>query len=67
MIQYFSVLLYSMNYIEKNDIKHLTEFDQLCKSRIALSSLKDNVDETPIKFAPTYKFLLGKNEYYCTK
>ena len=53
----------SMNYIEKNDIKHLTEFDQLCKSRIALSNLKDNVDETPIKFAPTYKFLLGKNEY----
>lgn len=53
----------SINYIEKNDIKHLTEFDQLCKSRIALSDLKDNVDEATITFPPTYKFVLGSNEY----
>jgi hypothetical protein len=54
-------------HIDNEDYKQLLEYDQLYKSKAVLSNLKDHIDESEIKFPPTYKYILGSNEYDTSK
>jgi hypothetical protein len=52
--------------IKKGSLAHLTEFDQFLKSKSVNYSLFD-IEEGPLTFNPTYKYVYGGHEYESKK